>query len=165
MTSFYDTDEVTYLIIRQNFGNWLVTASSYETAAAQFRVDCPNDPPLRAVFREARATFAQTDSVVCISGSIRFFADMVAAASVEEAAGHIALLPFPVDIPAVGEPVREELLRTLRERHHRKIDLAGEVLVVNPGGTIGESTRDEIDHAEATGKPVRYLVPPVGDQR
>jgi hypothetical protein len=45
----------------------------------------------------------------------------------------------------------------LDELHKRKIDLADEVYVVNPGGYIGESTRGEIAYAEAHGKPVRYL--------
>ena len=42
------------------------------------------------------------------------------------------------------------------ELHLRKIDLADRVLVVNPGGYIGESTKREIAHAEATGKQVSY---------
>jgi len=45
----------------------------------------------------------------------------------------------------------------LDELHKRKIDLADEVLVLNVGGYIGDSTRGEIEHAKATGKPVRYL--------
>ncbi|MDG4799036.1 hypothetical protein [Micromonospora sp. WMMD980] len=44
--------------------------------------------------------------------------------------------------------------------HLRKIDLADRVLVVNPNGYIGDSTRDEIAYAERTGKPVGYLERP-----
>lgn len=40
----------------------------------------------------------------------------------------------------------------LDELHLRKIDLADEVLVINVGGYIGESTRREIAYAEATGE-------------
>jgi len=43
------------------------------------------------------------------------------------------------------------------ELHLRKIDLADEILVINPGGYIGESTRREIEYAERIGKPVRSL--------
>ena len=43
------------------------------------------------------------------------------------------------------------------ELNLRKIDLADEVLVLNFGGYIGESTRNEIVYAKAHGKPVRYL--------
>jgi hypothetical protein len=45
----------------------------------------------------------------------------------------------------------------LDELHLRKIDMADKVFVVNPGGYIGDSTRREIEYAEAAGKPVEYL--------
>lgn len=45
----------------------------------------------------------------------------------------------------------------LDELHKRKIDLADEVLVLNVGGYIGDSTRSEIAYAERLGKPVEYL--------
>jgi hypothetical protein len=47
----------------------------------------------------------------------------------------------------------------LDDLHKRKIDLADEVFVLNVGGYIGSSTRGEIEHAEKTGKPIRYLEP------
>lgn len=47
----------------------------------------------------------------------------------------------------------------LGELHWRKIDLCDEVLVLNVGGYIGESTRGEIEYAKRIGKPVRYLEP------
>jgi hypothetical protein len=43
--------------------------------------------------------------------------------------------------------------------HLRKIDLADRVLVVNPGGYIGESTSREIAYAHATGKPISFTEP------
>ena len=49
----------------------------------------------------------------------------------------------------------------LDDMHLRKIDLADEIFVVNPGGYIGSSTRREIDYAQSTGKDVRYIVPEV----
>ena len=45
----------------------------------------------------------------------------------------------------------------LDDMHKRKIDIADEIFVINVGGYIGSSTRSEIDYAQATGKPVRYL--------
>ena len=45
----------------------------------------------------------------------------------------------------------------LDQLHFRKIDLADEILVINPGGYIGASTRREIAYAERIGRPVRYL--------
>ncbi|MBQ2049565.1 MAG: hypothetical protein II493_04040 [Spirochaetales bacterium] len=45
----------------------------------------------------------------------------------------------------------------LDDMHKRKIDMADEIFVINKGGYIGSSTRSEIEYANATGKPVRYL--------
>ena len=45
----------------------------------------------------------------------------------------------------------------LDDMHKRKIDMADEIFVINVGGYVGESTRSEIEYAESTGKPVRYL--------
>ena len=41
--------------------------------------------------------------------------------------------------------------------HFRKIRMADEVYIVDPGGYVGESTRREIAYAESLGKPIRYL--------
>ena len=45
----------------------------------------------------------------------------------------------------------------LDELHLRKIDLSDEVLVLNVGGYIGKSTRNEINYAQKTGKIIKYL--------
>ena len=45
----------------------------------------------------------------------------------------------------------------LDDMHKRKIDMADELFVINVDGYIGSSTRSEIEYAQATGKPVRYL--------
>ncbi len=55
-------------------------------------------------------------------------------------------------------------MRALGELHLRRIDLADEVRIVNPGGYIGEATRREIAYANASGKPITYShEPPTGD--
>jgi hypothetical protein len=51
---------------------------------------------------------------------------------------------------------------SLDELHLRKIDLADEVLVLNPGGYIGISTQREINYAMVTGKVIRFLEEPRG---
>jgi hypothetical protein len=43
--------------------------------------------------------------------------------------------------------------------HLRKIDLADRVLIVNPGGYVGESTHREIAYAQAAGKPITFTDP------
>ncbi len=45
----------------------------------------------------------------------------------------------------------------LDDMHKRKIDMSDEILVVNVGGYIGDSTRSEIAYAKMNGKRVRYL--------
>ncbi len=53
----------------------------------------------------------------------------------------------------------------LDDMHLRKIDLSGEIFVVNPGGYIGESTAREIRYAQEHGKKIRYLVEPISESR
>lgn len=48
----------------------------------------------------------------------------------------------------------------LDDMHKRKIDMADEIFVIDPGRYIGESTRSEIDYAKKTGKAIRYLEKP-----
>ncbi|MEV7952944.1 hypothetical protein [Streptomyces sp. NPDC088141] len=45
----------------------------------------------------------------------------------------------------------------LDELHLRKINLADEVLVVDPGDCAGESTSREIAYAEERGKPATFI--------
>ncbi len=53
-------------------------------------------------------------------------------------------------------PEQKDVLDAL---HRRKIDLADRVLIVNPGGYVGESTRREIAYAHASGKPIDFTDP------
>ncbi|RIJ76689.1 hypothetical protein D1871_11345 [Nakamurella silvestris] len=68
-----------------------------------------------------------------------------------------------VDLPERDWTTHGSADKIMLDRLHRqKIDLADRILVVNPGGYIGESTRSEIAYATAKGMPVEYLVPPEG---
>lgn len=89
--------------------------------------------------------------IVCICGSVRFVVEMRAANRALTLAGAIVVLPGEV-----GEVISEEQKTALDALHRHKIDLADRVLIVNPGGYIGDSTRGEIAYAEAAGKPVTY---------
>ena len=46
----------------------------------------------------------------------------------------------------------------LDDMHKRKIDMADEIYVINVGGYIGSSTKSEIEYAQTTGKPVRFVI-------
>ena len=92
--------------------------------------------------------------IVCICGSTRFRDEMRAANRELTFAGVIVVAPGEAD-----EVVTNEQKAALDALHLRKIDLADRVLVVNPGGYIGESTSREIAYAHATSKPVSFTDP------
>lgn len=69
-------------------------------------------------------------------------------------AGVIVVAPSEADESPT--PEQKTLLEVL---HLRKIDLADRVLIVNPGGYVGESTRREIAYAQAAGKPLTFTDP------
>lgn len=96
--------------------------------------------------------------IVCICGSTRFADEMDAANRALALAGAVVLAPavFP---PGEGESITEEQKAALGALHLRRIDLADRILVVNPGGYVGESTQREIAHARAAGKPVAFTDP------
>jgi hypothetical protein len=99
-----------------------------------------------------------TPRKVCLCGSTRFKDAFVAANRAETLAGNIVLSVgmFGHD---EGLDMDGPIKAMLDELHLHKIDLADEVLVLNPGGYVGSSTRREIEYAHARGKPVRYLEP------
>jgi hypothetical protein len=92
--------------------------------------------------------------IVCICGSARFVDEMRAANRDLTFAGVIVVAPGEA-----GELITSEQKTSLDALHLRKIDLADRVLVVNPGGYIGESTSREIAYARAAGKPISFTDP------
>lgn len=100
--------------------------------------------------------------IVCLCGSTRFYREFQRANYDETMAGHIVLSvgfavhsPEAVHAEAFGCTPEQKI--QLDELHKHKIDLADEILVLNVGGYIGDSTRSEIDYAIAKGKTIRYL--------
>lgn len=100
--------------------------------------------------------------IVCICGSTRFAEEMSAANRDLTFAGVIVVAPgvfLRADDHEADELITNEQKTALDALHLRKIDLADRVLVVNPGGYVGESTSREITYAHATGKPVSFTDP------
>ena len=99
--------------------------------------------------------------IVCLCGSTRFSEAFREANLRETLAGRIVLTigcDMREDAALFPDPAeREEIKERLDRLHLAKIDLADDVLILNVGGYIGESTRREIEYATRTGKPVRYL--------
>jgi cell division protein FtsB len=107
------------------------------------------------VMLEVRTQVARPP-VVCLCGSTKFKAEFEEAERTETRAGRI-VLTVGFFGHADGLVFTPEQKAALDELHKRKIDLADEVLVLNVGGYIGNSTRSEIDYAVQRGKVVRYL--------
>jgi hypothetical protein len=100
--------------------------------------------------------------IICLCGSTRFYKQFQKSNYEETMKGNIVLSVgfFPhAQKEMHGECVsytyeQKDMLDVL---HKRKIDLADEILVLNVGGYIGESTRSEIRYAQVHGKLVSYL--------
>ena len=95
--------------------------------------------------------------IVCICGSTRVRDEIVAANRDLTLAGAIVLAPGVFGHS--GDTITDEQKAGLDRLHFDKILMADRVLVVNPGGYIGESTRNEIGFAARHGKPVDYTEP------
>jgi hypothetical protein len=103
--------------------------------------------------------------VICLCGSTRFTEQMLIKQWELSKQGNVVLgwhaLPDwyfqSKDKAHIGD--QEGVKQVIDEMHLRKIDLADEVFVLNIGGYIGESTRNEINYALKTGKPVCYQEP------
>lgn len=105
--------------------------------------------------------------IVVLCGSTRFYAEFARQNLILTLMGRI-VLSIGCDTKSDGDLdlARRDTDRdidaikaALDDLHKRKIDLADEVLVLNVGGYIGDSTRSEIAYAERIGRPVRYLEP------
>ncbi len=97
-------------------------------------------------------------TIVCLCGSTKFKSTFIQANFLETMRGNIVLSVgwfshADKDIYAPTEKEKTEL----DELHFRKIDLADEVLILNLGGYIGESTRNELEYAKRQGKIIRFL--------
>lgn len=119
-------------------------------------------------------------TIVCLCGSTRFLDAFQEANYRETMAGKIVLsIGFAgrlekklVIIDGCMGPQECEVLvarsgqqfdctleqkKALDRLHFRKIELSDEVLILNVGGYIGESTRRELDYARNLGKVIRFL--------
>lgn len=93
--------------------------------------------------------------IITLCGSTRFENLFRLVAKEESFKGNIILSP---DVYAHAEQLllSREQITLLKRLHRKKIDMCNEILVINPGGYIGESTCDEIKYARHVGKIVRF---------
>lgn len=106
------------------------------------------------------AAEAKTDTrpqVVCLCGSTRFM-DQFRAANLRLTLEGKIVLSIGCDTKSDDAlELDKDVKRMLDELHKRKIDTADSILVLNVNGYIGESTRSEIEYAEARNIPIDYL--------
>lgn len=93
--------------------------------------------------------------IVTVCGSMRFAVDMrKIALELETARGMCVLQPVYGDDGMVLTQSEKQLVS---KAHLAKIDVSNAIFVVNKGGYIGESTREEIAYAKSRNKEVLYL--------
>lgn len=135
-----------------------------EEKARQLLRATPSDPMLCLSCLWRGFVPVRGPKIICLCGSTRFIETFAIQTWELERKGYIVLgctlLPrWYCKVPDhFGEATGTKT--QCDELHLRKIDLADEVLVLNVGGYIGESTTNEIAYATAHGKPVSYLERP-----
>lgn len=92
--------------------------------------------------------------MVVLSGSMKHWAEIKRAANRENLKGHIVLVPW---IHQQNLMLSESDKERYVQMHYQRIDIADEMLVVDPEGYIGESTKNEIAYAKYKGIPIRYV--------
>lgn len=98
----------------------------------------------------------QRPLIVVLCGSCRFKEAYIQAQQEETLSGKI-VLSVGMFMPQEQQTLNPEVKVMLDNLHMRKIDLADEVLILNVGGYIGTSTRNELEYARRLHKPIRFL--------
>lgn len=99
-----------------------------------------------------------TYKVITLCGSTRFRDEFVAEQKRLTLEGNIVISVGLFGHSGDNEVWSENIKAMLDDMHLRKIDMADEIFVINPGGYIGQSTRREIEYATKNNKTVKYLI-------
>ena len=134
----------------------LIEADSELSAIAHGRPPSSKDDLSRISYSCRR--YSQLPVIVCLCGSGRFREAFEQAEFEETLQGKIVLtIGCNTHDVARTDELKHHKPR-LDDLHMRKIDLADEVLILNVGGYIGESTSRELEYAKQSGKKIRFLV-------
>ena len=140
-----------------------------EFAYGRITCDCPQCEALSQAKDAANDLLAKGEVgldrpiIVCLCGSTRFYDEFQQANYDETMNGKIVLsvgfYPHAKAQHGHGEGVGHDSFEkiALDELHLRKIDLSDEILILNVGGYIGQSTARELAYARAHGKVIRFL--------
>ena len=99
-------------------------------------------------------------AVITLCGSLRFREEFERLDAELSLAGHVVLTPT---LLAPSRELSAEERARLGRIHLQRIAMSDEVLVVNVGDHVGESTRREIEYARSRGVAVSYLEPHAAD--
>ena len=98
----------------------------------------------------------QSPTIVCLCGSTKFKDEFEAMTARETLLGKIVLtVGFFHHVQMV--PITADQKADLDKLHLKKIELADEVLIINPDGYIGKSTRSELAYAIVWNKTIHWL--------
>lgn len=101
-------------------------------------------------------------TIVCLCGSTKFKSEFEAMTARETLLGKIVLtVGFFHHKQMV--PITADQKQKLDELHLDKIEMADEVLMINPNSYIGESTRSELAYAIVRNKAIHWLDAKAGE--
>ena len=95
--------------------------------------------------------------IITLCGSTKFKDEFLAEQKRLTLEGNIVISVGLFGHSGDNEVWTESTKEMLDDMHKRKIDLADEIFVIDPGGYVGPSTMSEIEYAKKTDKPVKYL--------
>lgn len=98
--------------------------------------------------------------IITLCGSSKFKSAFREAEKRLTLAGNIILTLGLFGHSGDNEVWEDGVKQMLTDMHWKRIDLSDGIYVLNVGGYIGFSTRNEIEYAKKTGKTVEYLEPP-----
>ncbi len=97
------------------------------------------------------------NKIVTICGSMKFQKQMLEVAErLELRNGYIVIQCIYSDKERI---LSHHDIQILSELHYKKIDISDAIYVVNIGGYIGQSTKNEIEYARSLNKEVIFLEP------
>ena len=92
--------------------------------------------------------------IITLCGSTRFKDEFFAEQKRLTLEGNIVISVGLFGHSGDDEVWKEGTKEMLDDMHKRKIDLADEIIVINPNGYIGESTKSEIEYAKLKHKKI-----------
>lgn len=94
------------------------------------------------------------NNIITLSGSMKFYEDMIKIGEELSANGNIVLLPFK---DPYENNLSSESKKMHEKLHEQRIDMSNKLFVVNKDGYIGKSTLNEIVYALKEYKPIEFM--------